>query len=111
MSLHAALPISESDIPALYHAAAEALLTTLESPRWPEREGAWTAAQSLFRLRWPWAQLVAQRISTPERAERWLFSKLPEWAEKPARAAGRAGLRAGRGGRGGVRRDVGTGRG
>src|SRR3546814_488219 len=78
--------LAESDIPALYHAAAEALLTTLESPRWPEREGAWTAAQSLFRLRWPWAQLVAQRIRTPERAERWLFSKLPEWEEKPARA-------------------------
>src|SRR3546814_3212852 len=62
--------LAESDIPALYHAAAEALLTTLESPRWPEREGAWPAAQSLFRLRWPWAQLVAQRIRTPERAER-----------------------------------------
>src|SRR3546814_9315611 len=78
--------LAESDIPALYHAAAEALLTTLESPRWPEREGAWTAAQSLFRLRWPWAQLVAQRIRTPERAERWLFSKLPDWEEKPDRA-------------------------
>src|SRR3546814_14698674 len=38
--------LAESDIPALYHAAAEALLPTLASPRWPEREGAWTAAQS-----------------------------------------------------------------
>src|SRR3546814_13376906 len=50
------------------------------------RSGAWTAAQSLFRLRWPWAQLVAQRIRTPERAERWLFTKLPAWEEKHARA-------------------------
>src|SRR3546814_19725860 len=78
--------LAESDIPALYHAAAEALLTTLESPRWPEREGAWTAAQSLFRLRWPWAPLVAQRIRTPARSERWLFSKLPAWEAKPSRA-------------------------
>ena len=76
---------AESDIPALYHAAAEALLATLESPDWPEREGAWTAAQSLFRLRWPWAQLVLPRLKKPEKAERWLFSKLPEWEEKPAR--------------------------
>ncbi|MBK5265180.1 MAG: ATP-dependent DNA helicase [Alphaproteobacteria bacterium] len=76
----------ESEAPALYHAAANALLATLASPEWTEREGAWTAAQSLYRLRWPWAQLVAQRMKTPEKAERWLFSKLPEWDEKPARA-------------------------
>lgn len=75
----------ESEIPALYHAAAEALLATLELQNWPEREGAWTAAQTLYRLRWPWAQLVAPRLKKPQRAERWLFSKLPEWEERPVR--------------------------
>ena len=77
--------LGEADIPALYHAAAGALLAILESPEWAEREGAWTSAQSLYRLRWPWAQLVVPRLKKPERAERWLFSKLPEWEEKSAR--------------------------
>eukprot|EP01037_Dinobryon_pediforme_P043049 gene43049-53816_t len=48
---------------------------------WPEREGAWTAAQSLFKLRWTWAPILAQRLKTPDVAERWLFSKLGEWSE------------------------------
>lgn len=77
--------IGESDIPALYHAAAEALLATLDSPGWQEREGAWTTAQTLYRLRWPWAQLIVPRLRKPEQAERWLFSKLPEWEERASR--------------------------
>lgn len=77
--------ISESGIPALYHAAAQALLATLEASDWQEREGAWTSAQTLYRLRWPWAQLVVPRLGKPERAERWLFSKLPEWEERSVR--------------------------
>ena len=64
--------------------AAAALLETLGED-WPEREGAWASAQALHRLRWPWAGMVAQRLARPERDERWLFSRLPEWEEKPAR--------------------------
>jgi ATP-dependent DNA helicase DinG len=60
--------------------AASALLSTLAG-EWPEREGAWASAQSLYRLRWPWAAAVAERLKRPERDERWLFSKLPEWEE------------------------------
>ena len=82
-------PARESDIPALLQAATSALLATLESPSWTEREGGWTAAQSLHRLRWPWAPLVAPRIAQPKEAERWLFSKLPEWEEVPPRPAPR----------------------
>jgi ATP-dependent DNA helicase DinG len=66
--------------------AASVMLATLRDPAWPEREGAWTTAQSLGRLRWPWAALVAPHIATPKQAERWLFSKLPNWedgAERP----------------------------
>ncbi|MBB4640926.1 ATP-dependent DNA helicase [Rhizorhapis suberifaciens] len=77
--------LAESEIPTLYHAAAEALLAMLGSSGWLEREGAWTAAQTLYHLRWPWAQLVAPRLKKPERAERWLFSKLPEWEDKAPR--------------------------
>jgi ATP-dependent DNA helicase DinG len=69
--------------------AAETLLARIEAPDWHEREGAWTSAQSLGRLRWPWAAAVAQRIARPERQEKWLFTRLPEWEEKPPRAAPR----------------------
>ena len=66
-----------------------ALLETCESDDWPEREGAWSALQSLARLRWPWAQVLAPHIRQPERGESWLFSRLPEWEEAPERPAAR----------------------
>ena len=81
-----AAPTEESEIAAFLRRAAEAMLAITRAD-WPEREGAWNSAQSLFRLRWPWAPVVTQRLDKPERAERWLFSKLPEWSEQPARAA------------------------
>ena len=61
------------------------LLETVARPDWPEREGAWSALQSLTKLRWPWAPLLAARIARPEQAERWLFAKLPEWDEAAER--------------------------
>ncbi len=69
--------------------AATALIAQLGMKDWPEREGAWASLQSLGRLRWGWASLIGNRIAQPESAERWLFSKLPEWEEKPARPAPR----------------------
>ncbi|WP_420606300.1 ATP-dependent DNA helicase [Novosphingopyxis sp.] len=76
----------DASTPSLYLAAAEKLLATLADPAWPEREGAWNSAQALYRLRWPWAAEVGRRIARPAKAERWLFSKLPEWEERPPRA-------------------------
>ena len=78
-------PAHDDDVPALLQAAAGALLDRCASVTWVEREGAWSALQSLTRLRWPWAALLANRIARPERAERWLFSRLPEWDEAPDR--------------------------
>ncbi|CCW18522.1 DinG family ATP-dependent helicase YoaA [Sphingobium indicum BiD32] len=83
------VPNAEADIPALLQSAAQALLDRLESPDWREREGGWTSAQTLHRLRWPWSLLVAPRIAKPKEAERWLFSKLPEWEEAQPRPAPR----------------------
>ena len=40
---------------AFLREAAGALLARMGDKDWPEREGAWTSAQSLGRLRWPWA--------------------------------------------------------
>ena len=77
------LPEAATDeaVPGLLQQAAASLLASCEAPDWPEREGAWTALQSLARLRWPWAPLLARHIARPEGTERWLFSRLPEWQE------------------------------
>ena len=79
-------PEREDGVPALLQRATDALLRHCESPDWSEREGAWSALQSLARLRWPWANLLTARIARPERAERWLFSRLPEWEDAADRA-------------------------
>lgn len=78
-------PRDESTVPELLQEAAGKLLETCESADWAEREGAWSALQSLARLRWPWAGVLAPHIAKPERAEKWLFSRLPEWEEAPER--------------------------
>ncbi len=85
-SLGLAAPASDADAPVFLQQAAAKLFSICQSPDWTEREGAWSALQSLKRLRWPWAQLLSQYIAKPERAEKWLFSKLPEWEEAPERA-------------------------
>ncbi|MDP9414571.1 MAG: ATP-dependent DNA helicase [Pseudomonadota bacterium] len=78
-------PEGETQAASFLLAVAGALLKTLEG-EWPEREGAWASAQSLYRLRWPWATAVAERLRRPDRDEPWLFSKLPEWEESAGRA-------------------------
>src|SRR5688572_31464314 len=42
-------PGDEAEVPALLQAAAAALLAGCRAPEWPEREGAWSALQSLAR--------------------------------------------------------------
>ena len=69
----------------LLQQAAGALVATCESEEWATREGAWSTLQSLARLRWPWANVLAPHVRRPERAEKWLFSRLPEWEEAPER--------------------------
>ncbi len=74
-------PSDDAQVPQLLQQAAAALLAVCQDPKWVEREGAWSALQSLTRLRWPWSGPLTGCIPRPERAERWLFSKLPEWEE------------------------------
>lgn len=78
-------PANDEAIAPFLLIAAQKLLSALADPAWPEREGAWDAAQNLARLRWPWANVVARYLAKPEKPERWLFSKLPEWEETPLR--------------------------
>ncbi len=78
-------PGSDDGVPLLLQQAAEALLGTCTAPDWTEREGAWTSLQALTRLRWSWAPLLGARIAAPDKPERWLFSRLPEWEEVPER--------------------------
>ncbi len=81
-----ALDLDEPDcddaVPAFLQLAAGALLAVCDSSAWPEREGAWSTLQSLGRLRWPWAGQLSVHVAKPERAERWLFARLPEWEEE-----------------------------
>lgn len=79
-TLGLAEPEGDAAVAAFLRDAAAAMLAIADGD-WPEREGAWHAAQSLVRLRWSWAPAVAQRLARPEKAERWLFSRLPEWGE------------------------------
>jgi ATP-dependent DNA helicase DinG len=76
---------NDEEVPHLLLTATRTLLATLTDPAWAQREGAWDTAQALMRLRWPWAGAVLQTLKKPEKPERWLFSKLPEWEEAPPR--------------------------
>ncbi|MEO5597985.1 MAG: ATP-dependent DNA helicase, partial [Novosphingobium sp.] len=78
-------PTTDDTIPLLLQQAAASLLATCEAPDWPERDGAWTVLQTMIRLRWPWAPLLNPRIAKPEKSERGLFARLPEWEETPER--------------------------
>ncbi len=78
-------PGSDDAVPALLQQAAGAMLAVCANQDWTGREGAWSALQSLTRLRWPWAGVLAAHIARPEGAERWLFARLPEWDEAPER--------------------------
>lgn len=78
-------PKKEEDVAAFLPRAAAAMLAHLDDPAWPEREGAWQGLQALIRQRWPWAPLLQPRLAAPERADRWLFARLPEWEEAAPR--------------------------
>ncbi|MEZ5656135.1 MAG: ATP-dependent DNA helicase [Sphingobium sp.] len=88
-SLNLDVPRRDQDVPAMLRDAEASLLERLTGDPWKEREGAWTSAQALQRLRWSWAPLVTPLIGKPAQAERWLFSRLPEWEEQPPRPAPR----------------------
>jgi ATP-dependent DNA helicase DinG len=74
-------PATEADATATLIRIGEALLARLDAPEWPEREGAWTSNATLYRLGWSWSPFVGQRLAKPERGERMLFSRLPQWEE------------------------------
>src|SRR5215207_4383426 len=74
-------PESEAHAAGALQAIACVLLAVLEQSDWQEREGAWTSCQSLARMGWGWAPLIAARLERPERGERMLYSRLKQWEE------------------------------
>jgi len=78
-------PKAEEDIAVFLRHAAAGMLASLDGGDWAEREGAWHGLQALARQRWPWASLIQPRLDPPEKADRWLFARLPEWEEQPPR--------------------------
>ena len=71
-------PESDAQAAALIPDLARAMLAWTERTDWAEREGAWTGLGQLERLRWSWTPLLRGRLAQPVRAERWLFSRLPQ---------------------------------
>ena len=84
-ALGLAEPASDDEVPALLQRAAARLVAVCADPAWAQREGAWSVLQSLIKLRWPWASVLAACLARPEKAERWLFARLPEWEEAAER--------------------------
>lgn len=80
---------SDAAMPPLLLACAQQMLATLSASDWPERRGAWDAAQGLARARWNWATEVSTRMAVPPRGEPNLFALLPEWEDAPPRPAPR----------------------
>ena len=78
-------PTGETEAAASLQQIAERLLCALANPDWREREGAWTANATLYRLGWGWAPLIGARLERPERGERMLFSRLKQWDEAAER--------------------------
>jgi len=78
-------PASDAEAAALIPHLANAMLAWTQRPDWAEREGAWTSLNQLERLRWSWAPLLRPYIARPNEAERWLFSRLPQWEDQPPR--------------------------
>ncbi|HLU91240.1 MAG TPA: ATP-dependent DNA helicase [Pedomonas sp.] len=76
-------PVTPEEEALFLWQAAETLLSEMESPDWRYKVGAYGSAQALLRLKWPWAAMVAQRLSSPRHAERPLFLALPEWEDAP----------------------------
>jgi ATP-dependent DNA helicase DinG len=74
-------PASDADGAAALQRIGATLLASLADADWAEREGAWTVNASLHRMGWGWATLVGSRLERPERGERMLFSRLPQWEE------------------------------
>ena len=78
-------PSTEAEAAGTLIAITNTLLERLTDSDWPEREGAWTANATLYRLGWGWAPFIGQRLPKPERGERMLFSRLQQWDEQAER--------------------------
>ncbi|MFL6735158.1 MAG: ATP-dependent DNA helicase, partial [Sphingomicrobium sp.] len=78
-------PVSEAGAALALRVIADRLLAVLDDPEWCAREGAWTSNTTLGRLGWAWAPLISARLERPERGERMLFSRLPQWEEEAVR--------------------------
>lgn len=79
-------PDEEALIATFLRQAAGQMLDRASAPDWTEAEGAWHSLQALTRHRWPWAAVVMREMIAPDRDDRWLFARLPEWEDGGARA-------------------------
>ncbi len=78
-------PETAADEARFLRVAATALLAEAAAPDWRYRKGGYTSLQSLSRLKWPWAALLAAVIAAPDQRDRGLFHVLPDWEDAPLR--------------------------
>jgi ATP-dependent DNA helicase DinG len=78
-------PADDAQAASLIPHLARTMLDWTDRVDWAEREGAWTSLGQLEKLRWSWTPLLRGRLTTPRQAERWLFSRLPQWEDQPPR--------------------------
>ena len=88
-ALGLAVPGDDGAAAGELRAIAGALFDVFEDSHWREREGAWTSNATLHRLGWGWAGIVGERLAKPDKAERMLFSRLPQWEEQAERVPAR----------------------
>ncbi len=79
------VPDDDAGAADLLRQAAAVLIARMGGSDWAEREGAWSSAQTLARMRWSWGSVVAPAIAMPDAHERGLFQRLPEWEDAPPR--------------------------
>ncbi len=78
------------DVAAMHEATlllkiADQLLIEAADPKHPNRPGAHTTMQALYRLKWPWAAQLIEIMPEPDKSERAIFVTLPEWEEAATR--------------------------
>ena len=88
-ALGVSVPGDDGAAAGTLRAIAGKLMAAMEAEDWAEREGAWTSNATLQRLGWGWAGIVGERLAKPDKAERMLFSRLPQWEEQAERVPAR----------------------
>jgi ATP-dependent DNA helicase DinG len=86
-ALDLAEPAGDDAVPALAATGRRSPARHVQQPDWAMREGAWSRAANAGQAALAVGPAADRADRHPRTAERWLFSRLPEWEETPKRPA------------------------